>query len=483
MKSNYQAAKTLELKEGFVFPGLYDAHCHFYGLGQKLKSADLVGTTSYEDVINKVKAFADNNPQAVWLQGRGWDQNDWENKAFPTKEKLDEQFPNKPVFLTRIDGHAALVNQKALELANITATTQVNGGKVMLENGKPTGILIDNAVDLVNKVIPKPSDEEMTSILLAAQEACVAKGLTSMVDAGLPKKVIDKIDQMQQSGQLKVRINAMIDPIDKDYYLANGFVKTDRLSVRSFKIYADGALGSRGACLLHPYSDDLGNSGFLLSSPEALEELMTEAHAKGFQVNTHCIGDSANRLTLDIYGKLLGENNDARWRIEHAQVVHPDDLAKFKKFNVIPSVQPTHCTSDMYWAGDRLGEDRIATAYAFKQLMEQNEVIAFGSDFPVEAVNPLFGFHAAVARQDAEQYPEGGFQMENAIDRKNALRAMTDWAAYSCFQEQETGSIEVGKKADFVILDQDIMETDQNQLRAVKVLATYIGGEQVFGTE
>lgn len=255
------------------------------------------------------------------------------------------------------------------------------------------------------------------------------------------------------------------------------------MSVRSFKIYADGALGSRGACLIHPYNDDKSNMGFLLSSPQELEELMTQAYTKGFQVNTHCIGDSANRLTLDIYGKLLGEKNDARWRIEHAQVVHPDDMAKFSKFNVIPSVQPTHCTSDMYWAGDRLGEDRISTAYAFKQLLAQNELIAFGSDFPVEAVNPLFGFHAAVARQDAKQYPEGGFQMENAIDRQNALRAMTSWAAYSSFQEKETGSIEVGKKADFVILEKDLLKADHTELRDVKVKATYIAGEEVFGNQ
>lgn len=477
----YQADNTLNLDNAYVYPGLYDAHCHFYGLGQKLKAADLVGTTSFDDVLAKVKTFADANPQLAWIKGRGWDQNDWENKAFPTKTRLDELFPDKPVFLTRVDGHAALVNQKALDLAQVTANTPISGGKVIVENGQVTGLLIDNAVDLINKVIPKPTDEEMTSILLAAQEACISKGLTSLVDAGLPKKVIDKIDQMQKNGQLKIRINAMIDPIDKDYYLANGFIKTDLLSVRSFKIYADGALGSRGACLLHPYSDDLGNSGFLLSSPEELEELMAQAHAKGFQVNTHCIGDSANRLTLDIYGKLLGENNDARWRIEHAQVIHPDDMAKFKKYKVIPSVQPTHCTSDMYWAGDRLGKDRVSTAYAFKQLMEQNDVIAFGSDFPVEAVNPLFGFHSAVARQDAKAYPEGGFQMENAIDRQNSLKAMTSWAAYSCFQEKETGSIEVGKKADFVVLEKDLMKAPANELRDVKVISTFIGGKQVFG--
>lgn len=480
IQKKYKATSTVDTKGSFIYPGLYDAHCHFYRLGQKLQSADLVGTTSLDDVLVRVQAFAKANPNIAWIKGRGWDQNDWEIKEFPTKAKLDALFPDKPVFLTRVDGHAVLANQKALDLANVTAESTVSGGKVMLANGKPTGILIDNAVDLVSAVIPKPTDQEMEDILLNAQESCVEKGLTSLVDAGLPKKVIDKIDEMQKNGKLKVRIYAMIDPVDKDHYLENGFVKTDRLSVRSFKIYADGALGSRGACLLHPYHDDADNTGFLLSSPEELKTLMAQAKEKGFQVNTHCIGDSANRLVLDIYGDLLGTDNDARWRIEHAQVIHPDDMAKFSKFKVIPSVQPTHCTSDMYWADERLGEERIVRAYPYKELMKQNELIVFGSDFPVEDVNPLFGFHSAVARQDAKAYPEGGFQMENAVDRQNALRAMTSWAAYSCFQEDETGSIAVGKKADFVILAEDLMTADHSRLRDAKVKATYIAGEQVF---
>ncbi len=483
IQTNFQSKKEEDFTGKFIFPGFYDAHCHFYRLGQTLSWVDLVGTTSFDKLVARVEKFAKEKPELSkdWILGRGWDQNDWEIKEFPTKEKLDALFPDKPIMLTRVDGHAMLVNQKALDLAGITAETTVDGGKVMLANGKPTGILIDRANELVEKVIPEPSDKAIEQMLLQAQKVCFENGLTSLADAGLPKRIIEKIEEMQKDGRLKIQLFAMIDPVDKDYYLnEKGTYQTERLNVRSFKVYADGALGSRGAALIQPYSDDSHNHGLVLTSVAEMEQLFQDAYDKGFQVNTHCIGDSANRLILDLYGKVLKGKNDKRWRIEHSQVVSKEDLDKYGKFSIIPSVQPTHATSDMYWAGDRLGEERVKTAYAYKDLLAQNGLLAFGSDFPVEAVNPIFGFHSAVARTDAKNYPKGGFQMENSVSRETALKATTIWAAYSCFEEKERGSIEVGKQADFTILQQNILEMEEKEMRDTKVEAVYVNGERVY---
>ncbi|MFT5617828.1 MAG: putative amidohydrolase YtcJ [Arenicella sp.] len=483
IQQDFEAKKEEDFTGKFIFPGFYDAHCHFYRLGQTLSWVDLVGATSYDEIITRVEKFAKEKPELSkdWILGRGWDQNDWEIKEFPTKEKLDALFPDKPIMLTRVDGHAVLVNQKALDLAGITAETVVDGGKVILVNGKPTGILIDRAIELLEKAIPEPSDKAIEQMLLEAQKVCFEKGLTNVVDAGLPRRIIDKIEEMQESGKLKMQVYAMIDPVDKDYYLnEKGTYETDKLNVRSFKVYADGALGSRGAALIQPYSDDSHNHGLVLTSVEEMEQLFRNAYDKGFQVNTHCIGDSANRLILDLYGKVLKGKNDRRWRIEHSQVVSKEDLDKYGEFSIIPSVQPTHATSDMYWAGDRLGEERVKTAYAYKDLLAQNGLLAFGSDFPVEAVNPIFGFHSAVARTDAKNYPEGGFQMENSVSRETALKAMTIWAAYSSFEEKERGSIEVGKQANFTILQQNILEMDEKKMRDVNVEAVYVNGEKVY---
>ena len=378
--ASYEATETIDLQGLPVYPGLYDAHCHFYGLGQKLSSADLIGTSSYEEVIERVKAFETDHPELTesWIIGRGWDQNDWENKEFPTKAMLDEAFPDKPVLLTRVDGHAALVNQKALDLAKISATTTVEGGKVILVDGAPSGILIDNAVDLAEAVIPQPTDKQLEAMLLEAQERCLANGLTSLVDAGLRRNIIEKLESMHASGALKIRIYAMINPLDQEYYLnEKGTYQTDRLNVRSFKVYADGALGSRGAALIQPYADDPHNHGLVLTSATDMEALIKKAHAKGFQVNTHCIGDSANRLVLDLYSQTLAEGNDKRWRIEHAQVVEKQDLAKYGTFNIIPSVQPTHATSDMYWAGDRLGKERVKNRLCIQRSIGRNWLTCF----------------------------------------------------------------------------------------------------------
>ena len=480
--AKYNAKQKIDAKGKSIFPGLYDPHSHFMGLGQMLSQCDLVDTKSYEEIVERLKKFDAEHKGEQWIIGRGWDQNDWDIKVFPTKDLLDKAFPTKPVVLTRIDGHAIIANSKALEFAKISPTSKVNGGLVEVVDGQLTGILVDNAMGLVKRVIPQATENDKRKMLLAAQKECLKLGLTTVSDAGLNQDDIELIDKMNKEGSLKIRNYVMVSLgiRNLDYFIKKGVYKTDRLNVRSFKLYADGALGSRGACLLKPYSDESSKTGFLLLSAAELERSLTQIYSSGFQANTHCIGDSANRLILDIYGKLLKTKNDRRWRIEHAQVVDNKDVAKFGKYSIIPSIQATHATSDMYWADERLGDVRVKTAYAFQDLLKQNGVIANGSDFPVEFVNPLYGFHSAVARQDAKNFPEGGFQMENALTREQAIRAMTIWSAYANFEEKERGSIEAGKMADFVILEEDLMKIPKEKLRNVKVLNTFVGGEKVY---
>ncbi len=471
----------VDLHGKFVYPGFIDAHCHFYGYGLDLPKTWLIGTTSFREIIDTLAAHKERRFMG-WVFGRGWDQNKWTVKSFPDKSALDSLFPDVPVFLMRIDGHAALVNQNALDLAGVTLQTKVSGGELLQKNGKLTGLLIDNAVDLVKLKIPEPQAEAQATALLAAQKNCFAAGLTTVDDAGLEFKVIDFIDSLQKAKQLKMRlyVMAMYDSANVAHYRTSGKLKTDRLNVRSFKLYADGALGSRGACLLSPYADQHDHFGFLLHDIDSLRIAARTAHDFGFQLNTHCIGDSANRLLLTIYGEVLKGKNDKRWRIEHAQVVNPADLHLFGDYSIIPSVQPTHATSDMYWAGDRLGVERLKGAYAYKDLLMQNGMIAAGSDFPVEYIYPLYGFYAAVARKDQKDFPANGFQKENAISREQALRAMTIWAAYSNFEDREKGSLEKDKFADFVILDQDLMKAPERELYKIKILNTYVGGEKVY---
>ena len=486
--STQQLQNEFETKEKYdlggkpVYPGFIDAHCHFYGYATDLIKADLYGTKSFDEVLQKMVDFSKTN-KFSWLLGRGWDQNDWAVREFPSKEQLDILFPYTPVYLMRVDGHAVLCNSEALRISNITSSTKIKGGEIVMRDGKLTGILIDNAVDLVNPYIPVESKEILHQGLRETQQRCFSFGLTTVDDAWLGKDSIELIREMQESGELKIRVYAMISTTEenKKYYFEHGPVKTDRLNVRSFKIYGDGALGSRGACLLQPYNDKAGHSGFLLHEKKYFEDAADEMLAHGFQLNIHCIGDSANRLILKIYAGHLKGKNDKRWRIEHCQIVDEQDLKLFGENNIIPSVQPTHATSDMYWAEERLGKDRIKTAYAYKDLMEKaGGVIAFGTDFPVEHINPLYTFYAAVARKDLKGYPPNGFQIENSVSKKDALRAMTIMAAYSNFEEQEKGSIEKGKFADFVILDRDIMLVEEKEIPKTKVVATYVNGEKVF---
>ena len=473
--------EKIDLKGKFVYPGFNDAHCHFYGYGVDLKKTWLIGTTSFDAIVDTLAKYKDRRFMG-WIFGRGWDQNDWTNKSFPDKTKLDSLFPNVPVFLMRIDGHAALVNQLALDLAGVTVNTKIDGGEVIINDGKLTGLLIDNAVDLVKLKIPEPTNAAQKEALIAAQNNCFAVGLTSLSDAGLDFTTILLIDSLQKEAKLKMRINAMVkyDSINVNYYRVHGIYKSDHLNVSSFKVYADGALGSRGACLLHPYADQKMHFGFLLHSSSDLDVAAATASDLGFQLNTHCIGDSANRLLLNIYSKYLKGKNDFRWRIEHAQVVNENDFELFNKYSIIPSVQPTHATSDMYWAKDRIGADRLKGAYAYKELLKQAGLLAGGSDFPVEDINPLFGFYAAVSRKDQKSMPQDGFQMENAISRKDALKSMTIWPAFASFEENVKGSLETNKFADFVILNEDLLKAPEETLFKLKILQTYSAGKLVY---
>ncbi len=465
-----------------VYPGFIDGHSHFYGYGKSLQDVDLVGTKSWEEILEKLKTFSLDNPEG-WIIGRGWDQNDWNNNKFPNNEKLNVLFPGRPVILTRIDGHAAIANKFALDLAGVKPGQKLTGGEVETVNGGLTGILIDNAEGLVFSKVPPASEKQIHNAFLDAQKNCFAAGLTTVTDCGIGYGLIPVIEKLQQDNELKMRMYAMLSDSREnyDYLFKRGAIKTDRLNVRSFKVYMDGALGSRGACLLQPYSDKPGYSGFLLSNKEHFEEVAHQIAAKGFQMNTHAIGDSANREILNIYSRVLKGKNDSRWRIEHAQVVNQADFKLFGDYNIIPSVQSTHATSDMYWAGDRLGAERVKGAYAFKQLLDQNGWLVLGTDFPVEDINPMYTFYAAVVRKDMKGYPAEGYQTENALSREEALRGMTIWAAKGNFEEKEKGSLEAGKFADFVILDRDLMKSDAASLFKTVVLKTFVNGEMVYG--
>jgi len=481
LEKKYLAREVVDAGGHAVYPGFIDAHSHFYEYGMGLQEADLTNTHSWEEIVDTVNSFARRNTDG-WIVGNGWDQNLWKSKQFPTKGKLDSLFPVRPVLLTRVDGHAAIANQAALNIAGVKPGQIISGGIIETVKGKLTGMLVDNAVGIVTRKIPPPDDEGTQAALMAAQSNCFADGLTTVADCGLPYTMISTISGMEHKGDLKIRLYVMLSdrPEDYDYLFKHGAYKSPGLDVRGFKMFADGALGSRGACLLKPYSDQKNWSGFLLSSQKHFQEIAQKVYDKGFQLSTHAIGDSANRVILKIYASVLKGKNDRRWRIEHAQVLSPDDIKYFGDYNIIPSVQPTHATSDMNWAIKRLGPERIKTAYAYKQLLQQNGWIPLGTDFPVENINPLYTFYAAVERKDLKGFPANGFQPENALSRVEALKGMTIWAAKAQFEEKEKGSIEPGKYADFVILDNDIMKINGADVPKVKVVKTYVNGEKVY---
>lgn len=479
----YHAKETIDAQGKAVYPGFIDAHAHFIEYGQSLFTVDLVGCNSFDEIIGRVKKFSKEHSDEAWIRGRGWDQNRFPGKQYPTNQLLNDLFPEKPVILERIDGHAAIANEKALQIAAVHPNEVIAGGEIETKKGKLTGILIDNAVNLVQSKIPYPSIAQFEKWMLAAQEKCFEQGLTTITDCGLSYRAVDIIDTLQKTGKLSMRLYAMLsdDKENYDHYLAKGPYKTDKLFVKGFKVYADGALGSRGACLLQPYSDKPAWNGFLLNTKAHYDSVARLLSTTDFQMCTHAIGDSANREILNIYNKYLKGKNDKRWRIEHAQVVNGNDFNLFGNASVIPSVQPTHATSDMYWAAIRLGTERLKNGYAYKQLLQQNGWLPLGTDFPVEDISPFKTFLAAVFRQDAKGFPAGGFQMENALTREQAIRGITIWAAKADFLENETGSIEPGKTADFIILDKDLMKVSATDVLNTKVVATYSGGKKVFG--
>ena len=471
-----------------VLPGLMDSHGHVLSYGLSLLRVDLTGSRSQQEAVARVQAFAAANPQLAWVQGRGWNQVLWDDDAFPTAAALDATGIDKPVWLSRVDGHAGWANSAALALAGIDASTpDPDGGQIIRRrDGQPSGVLVDNAMDLLEAQIPSLTIDEVKLSISTAMQSLAAYGLTGVHDAGVSGAVIAAYRQLLQEAPLPLRVNVMIAATDPDYQRlldAGHFLSEDAtLAIRTVKISADGALGSRGAALVEDYSDRPGHRGLLLHSPERLDYLMRAAINAGFQVAVHAIGDDANRLVLDNYERLINETDSRamRHRIEHAQVLRYDDIARFAGLGVIPSMQPTHATSDKNMAEDRLGSARILGAYTWRQLLDSGTVIAGGSDFPVESPNPFFGLHAAVTRQDHADEPAGGWYPAERMTVAEALASFTIDAAYAAHQEDLLGSLEPGKKADFILVDQDIFNIPPENIWRTQVQQTWVNGHRVF---
>ncbi|MEA2764810.1 MAG: hypothetical protein QOK07_1214 [Gemmatimonadaceae bacterium] len=489
------STRFIDLHGATVIPGFVDAHGHLLGLGHMLQSANVAGATSYQEVIDRVKARGRDAKPGAWIRGRGWDQTRWASKEFPTHELLSLAFPDNPVVLQRVDGHAVLANAKAMELAHVTAATaEPSGGRILkLASGSPSGVFIDNAVGLIDRAIPAATREETRSAILAAIDECNRWGLTGIHDPGVEAGTVAIYEELAKAGKFKLRDYVMLsDPGEPtagvtlgNPYLRRGpqsALYDGHLWIRAIKLYADGALGSRGAALLAPYSDDPTNSGLLVSPPAHIEAWAETALRRGFQVNVHAIGDRGNRIALDAFEAALRRvpKADHRFRVEHAQVISPQDIPRFAKLGVIPSMQATHQTSDMRWAETRLGSERIRGAYAWRSLLNTGVVIPNGTDFPVEEVNPLLTFHAAVTRQDPTNSPAGGWYPDQKMTREEALQSMTIWPAYAGFQESMLGSLTPGKYADFVVLDRDIMKVPDTEIVGARVISTWIGGERVY---
>lgn len=477
----FEATESVDLEGKYVYPGFMDPHSHFTGYSMNLMHANLWMSNSMEEIVERLDRKKE-TMMGEWLQGRGWDQNLFEIKNMPDNNLLNAAFPDTPVYIVRVDGHAAVANDKALQLAGIDAETQVEGGEIVLHNGKPTGLLIDRAMSLVSSVIPEPTASEKVELLKRGQDDMFAVGLTSVCDAGLPKESILLLDSLQQAGELDIRVYAMVNPTEEnfDYFLPKGPYQTDKLTVRSVKLFADGALGSRGALMKKPYSDAPDTKGLLVDDLELMHRSCELAFESGFQVNTHCIGDSATSLMLNMYAEYIEPKNDLRWRIEHAQVVDSAEFDMFGTYQIIPSIQAIHAVSDMAWAEDRVGAERIKGAYAYRNLLEQVGWLPNGSDFPVERINPLYSFHAAFTRQDEKGQPQEGWYAQQRLSREEALKGMTLWAAKANFEEDTRGSLEKGKLADFVVMDADLMTVDANEIYTLPVLETWMAGEKVY---
>jgi len=479
IRSRYWATENINAKGAYVYPGFTDAHSHFTGFALGLRYADLTQAHSFKEVLDILQGYRKLHPEG-WIVGRGWDQNNWPEKVFPDNQLLNKLFPDVPVVLTRVDGHAVLASDAAIHSAGISIPDKK--GEAILKNGKFTGIFLEGMADKLRNAIPLPTPDEITDLLVTATRLCHQAGLTAVTDAGLNKSEIIKLDSLQKAGKISLRIDAWLSPTQEnfDYFMKDTIFHTPFLRVGAIKMYADGALGSRGACLLSPYLDDPQNQGILVTSPQELAAVCKLAYEHGFQVNTHAIGDSAVRMVLHTYAKFLRPGENRRWRIEHAQVVNENDFKLFAKYHIVPSVQATHATSDMDWAGHRLGYVRLKNAYAYNRLLQQNGWLPNGTDFPIEGIEPIKTFFAAIARKDANGEPKEGFMIENALSRIDALRSMTIWAAKACFEEKRRGSIEVGKVADFTILNTDIIKATENQVLNAKILFTIVDGKTVY---
>lgn len=477
----YKPANTVDAQGLSIYPGFIDAHSHLLELGLNQFKADLKNSLGMNHVVQKLKEHQQIHNHN-FIVGIGWDQNQWKDNSYPDNKVLNIAFPNTPVVLKRVDGHAYLVNNKVIEMAMINENTKIEGGQIIREKGKLTGLFIDNAMDLINGIIPEFSREQKVNAYQAAQELCFENGLTTVTEAGLSKENIYLLDSLQKLDLLKIRVYAMIENDRKsiDHFMDSGIHKTAQLNVRSVKIYADGALGSRGAALKSDYSDQKGHRGSLLLSKDSLKQIASLLAKNSFQLNTHAIGDAANQMVLEAYNEVLDSIEDPRWRIEHAQVMSREDFQMFND-KIIPSVQPLHATSDMNWAVKRIGIQRLKGAYAYKDLLDWSGLLALGTDFPVEEINPFQTFYAAVSRKPPGAWSsQAPFQEKNALSRYEALLGITKWAAYASFEENEKGSIEVGKYADFVILDQDIMRVAIDRVIDTKIVATILNGKIVF---
>ena len=481
IRMRYRARRCVNAHGAAAYPGFMDGHAHFMSLAEtRYRYADLTGCQSFDEVLQRLQTHAAKHPDG-WLLGRGWDQNLWPTAEFPDNSRLEALFPGRPVALTRIDGHAGLVSDTVLRMMGYNVTTQMEGGRVLTAGGRPTGILLDAAYDRVKVAVPPLTHAEWETALQEAEQLCFAVGLTAVTDAGLPLERILLIDSLQCAGKLHIKENAMIDPDEAtmSYFFARGPLHKERLAVCALKLYADGALGSRGAHLLAPYADDPQNCGIAMYPATYYDSLCRRAYDAGFQVCTHAIGDAGVHDILTYYARCLQGRNDRRWRVEHSQVVDAADFDRYGQYGIIPSIQTTHATSDMGWAGQRLG-DRLNNAYAYQRLLQQNGWLINGTDFPIEDISPLATFHAAVTRQDCNGNPAGGWQMEEALTREQALRSITCWVAKGYFEENNKGCIEAGKEADLVLLDHDIMTCPAEQILPTRILALYLSGEEVY---
>lgn len=481
--------EVIDLNGKTVLPGLIDAHGHVMGLGFQELNVNVAGIESLEATLDTLKNYAEANPDLKWIQGRGWNQTLWPENAFPTAEDLDKVISDRPVWLSRVDGHAAWANTKAMELAQISKDTpDPQGGKIIRdESGNATGVFVDAAQHYIDQIVPEPTEEESKLALQKALDQMSSVGLTSVHDAGMGADTWELYKSFADKGELITRIYAMIAGTGTtfDKLSENGPIESyanDRLALRSVKISADGALGSRGAAMIRPYSDDPGNRGLLFYDQEELNQMVLKSISNGFQTNIHAIGDRGNRVVLNAFENAidsLGEQ-DLRHRIEHAQIVSLEDIPRFKELDIIASMQPTHATSDMNMAEDRVGAERIKGSYAWQKFLDQGTIIAGGSDFPVEHSNPFYGLYSAVTRQDHEGNPPEGWYPEESLSRVEAFRAFTTDAAYAAHQEDILGSLEEGKWADFIVIDQDYFEVPASEIWKIKVLQTWVAGQRVY---